>query len=170
MVAHLVQSLAVVVAMCAERTIDTDLGSIYLAVEDGAIVALRIGERVKCTVRGTAEDEAFLQRAINEVLSYIGGERRVFDLPIRADGTAFQQAVWQATLGVLYGSTATYAEIACAIGKPRAARAVGQALNKNPIHIMIPCHRIIGGGGALTGYAGGLACKRKLLQIERTGG
>src|SRR5690606_2858665 len=97
---------------------------------------------------------------------YFSGSRREFDLSLAPRGTAFQQRVWAELLQVGYGRTASYADIARAIGNPKAVRAVGLANGRNPIPIIIPCHRIIGSSGTLTGYGGGLPMKQKLLEIE----
>lgn len=98
---------------------------------------------------------------------YFAGSRTHFDLPLEAEGSAFQNAVWQETLHITYGQTATYSAIAQKIGRSNAFRAVGLALGKNPIPIVIPCHRVIGSGGQLTGYGGGLWRKEWLLKHEK---
>ena len=103
-----------------------------------------------------------------QLSAYFAGERSEFDLPLDlSGGTAFQQSVWQALLAIEAGETASYAEIAARIGNLAAVRAVGAAIGRNPISIVVPCHRVIGSGGALTGYAGGLARKTTLLELER---
>ena len=102
----------------------------------------------------------------NQLEEYLAGERTVFDLPLLPLGTDFQQKVWQALQEISYGETRSYGEIARRIGQPKAARAVGMANHHNPIAIVIPCHRVIGAGGALTGYMGGLEKKRQLLELE----
>ncbi len=98
---------------------------------------------------------------------YFSGKRSTFDLALQPKGTEFQQAVWKALQAIPYGETRTYGEIAKAIGKPKAARAIGQANNRNPIAIIIPCHRVIGSNKQLTGYAGGLERKEFLLELEK---
>jgi methylated-DNA-[protein]-cysteine S-methyltransferase len=98
--------------------------------------------------------------------AYFAGERIRFDVPLNPQGTPFQRSVWDALRAIPYGTTATYREIASAIGNPRAVRAVGLANGRNPISIVIPCHRVIGADGSLTGYGGGVACKRALLDLE----
>lgn len=103
-----------------------------------------------------------------QLAEYFRGKRTRFDLPLRPDGTAFQQSVWRALLKVPFGTTSTYGALAAAIGRPGAARAVGAAVGANPLAIVVPCHRIVGADGTLTGYAGGLARKAKLLALERT--
>ena len=109
-----------------------------------------------------------LAQAAREIGEYFAGRRRAFTVPTAAAGTPFQQAVWNALKKIPYGETRSYGEIARRIGHPRASRAVGQANNRNPLPIVVPCHRVIGTSGALTGYAGGLAVKVRLLELERT--
>jgi methylated-DNA-[protein]-cysteine S-methyltransferase len=107
-----------------------------------------------------------LARARAQLAEYFDGRRTRFDLPLAPRGTDFQQAVWRALLAVPFGNTSTYGEIAAAIRRPSAVRAVGAAVGANPIGIVVPCHRIIGRDGTLTGYAGGLHRKAKLLALE----
>lgn len=104
--------------------------------------------------------------AVRQLHEYFHAGRRRFDLPLRLDGTPFQRAVWAFLLTIPYGRTYTYGEVAELIGKPGAARAVGAAVGRNPISIVVPCHRIVGAGGGLGGYGGGLDTKRFLLQLE----
>lgn len=101
-----------------------------------------------------------------EVMEYLSGKRKAFDFKFELDGTAFQKQVWEELTHIPYGETRTYKEIAIAIKNPKASRAVGMANNKNPILIVIPCHRVIGSDGKLTGYAGGLDMKKVLLDLE----
>ena len=98
---------------------------------------------------------------------YFAGARRVFTVPLAPAGTPFQRLVWDALREIPYGATATYGEIAAAVGSPKAFRAVGMANHQNPIFIAVPCHRVIGAGGKLVGYGGGLDMKEALLQMER---
>lgn len=105
--------------------------------------------------------------AVMQLREYFQGQRREFDLPLHPAGTPFQTAVWEALLAIPYGETRSYGQIAAAIGKPAASRAVGQACNRNPIWIMIPCHRVLGKKHSLTGYAGGLPAKQSLLELEQ---
>ena len=111
---------------------------------------------------------ALLRRAARELEEYFAGERRDFTLPLAPAGTPFQQRVWRALEAIPYGETRTYAQIAAAVGNPRAVRAVGGANHRNPLPVVIPCHRVIGADGSLTGYAGGLERKTLLLGLERT--
>lgn len=108
-----------------------------------------------------------LNRTILQLEEYFAGKRKIFDLPISFEGTPFQQKVWNALCSVPYGETRSYKQIADQIHCPKGCRAVGMANNKNPIAIIVPCHRIIGSNGTLIGYAGGLAIKEKLLTIEK---
>ena len=104
--------------------------------------------------------------AAQQLEEYFHGLRRDFTIPLKASGTQFQQQVWQALIYIPYGMTYTYKELAETIGKPKASRAVGSACNRNPLPIVIPCHRVIGSSGSLTGYAGGLELKAMLLKME----
>jgi methylated-DNA-[protein]-cysteine S-methyltransferase len=110
-----------------------------------------------------------LERAAEQLAEYFAGERRVFELPIAPRGSGFQERVWRALVAIPFGETCSYGELARAIGRPSASRAVGTANSKNPISIIVPCHRVIGANGELTGYAGGLPAKRWLLAHERRG-
>lgn len=111
-------------------------------------------------------DHALLGEAAAQLDAWFAGRRTDFDLPLAPQGTPFQQAVWQAIAQVGYGLTLDYGTVAAGIGKPAAARAVGAATGRNPLLIIVPCHRLLGRSGALTGYAGGLARKRALLAFE----
>ena len=106
--------------------------------------------------------------AAGQILEYLNGKRRSFDFPVAPSGTEFQQTVWKELARIPYGEVRTYGQIASSLGKPGAARAVGLACNRNPLWIVIPCHRVVGKDGSLTGYAGGLSLKESLLAIERT--
>jgi methylated-DNA-[protein]-cysteine S-methyltransferase len=108
-----------------------------------------------------------LRAARRELDQYFAGSRKVFDLPLAPNGTSFQRAVWNAIAQVPWGETLTYAELASRAGHPGSARAAGAATGRNPLSIIVPCHRIVGSDGSLTGYAGGLDRKQKLLALER---
>lgn len=114
----------------------------------------------------TRDQKAF-ERTIDQLSEYFAGDRNSFDLPLDPEGTEFQRAVWNALAEIPFGETRSYGEIAAAVGRPKAARAVGMANNRNPIAVIVPCHRVIGAGGALVGYAGGLERKTWLLDHER---
>lgn len=109
-----------------------------------------------------------LQEAEEQLTEYFAGVRREFDLPLAPKGTPFQQAVWAQLLQIPYGESCTYGQLAAALGKPSASRAVGNACRSNPLAILIPCHRVVGANGSLTGYTGGLDVKEYLLELERT--
>jgi len=142
---------------------DYPIGRVYIAESDGAVtdVAFR-------PVPGASTKETPLIAKTNIMLrEYFDGKRRDFaGLPLRTEGTEFQKRAWDALLDIPYGQTRTYSEQAEAIGKAKACRAVGTANSRNPISIIIPCHRVIGANGTLTGYGGGLDVKRALLQLE----
>lgn len=108
-----------------------------------------------------------LDLARRELDAYFAGRLKRFTAPVAAQGTPFQRRVWQALVAIPYGETRSYGALAAAIGKPSAARAVGLANGRNPISIIVPCHRVIGASGALTGYAGGMERKQRLLELER---
>lgn len=143
-------------------TMQSPIGLLTIEETDGAITALRFGGE---TV--SPPPTPLLQRAAQQLTEYFAARRRRFDLPLRPQGTAFQQAAWSALCAIPYGQTRTYAQQAAAIGNPKACRAVGMANHCNPLPLFIPCHRVIGAGGKLTGYAGGLAVKRFLLELEQ---
>jgi methylated-DNA-[protein]-cysteine S-methyltransferase len=111
-------------------------------------------------------DAARLAPARQQLAEYFAGTRREFDLPLCPQGTAFQQQVWQELRRIPFGATTSYGELARRLGKPKAMRAVGAANGRNPLPVIVPCHRVIGADGSLTGYSGGLWIKRKLLALE----
>lgn len=142
---------------------DSPFGPIRIGYEDGYIVSIR---------RCPAEDSSYSPSAPSDpgsvqLREYLLGVRKTFDLPIKPAGTSFQLAVWHALTEIPYGETRTYGQIAAAIGNPKASRAVGMACNRNPLWIVIPCHRVVGSNGSLTGYEGGLPMKRALLELEQ---
>ena len=112
------------------------------------------------------DDDALLDAAASQLLEYLEGDRTDFDLPVSTHGDTFHRAVWDALRAIPYGTTTTYGRVAAEIGMPRQAQRVGQAVGRNPVGIVIPCHRVIGADGSLTGYAGGLERKRHLLELE----
>ena len=112
-------------------------------------------------------ETALLKEAIKQLNEYFDGKRKSFDLPLEPKGTEFQNKVWNALKEIPFGETRSYGEIAKVIGNEKAARAIGMAKNKNPIAIIVPCHRVIGANGKLVGYAGGLDIKERLLKLEK---
>lgn len=148
----------------------TPLGPIGIEEKNGALVRLLFAKKLAGTPSAhvhAAPPTPLLQQAFAQLEEYLAGKRKNFSLPLQPEGSPFMLRVWQALLDVPYGKTASYKDIACAIGSPKAARAVGLANNKNPLAIFIPCHRVIGANGKLVGYGGGLEIKRALLAIER---
>jgi methylated-DNA-[protein]-cysteine S-methyltransferase len=132
---------------------DTDIGKITIAEEDGYITHVLFGHENLPDSR--VNETALLKDAHKQISEYLKGERRSFDLPLSPSGTEFQQRVWKALTGIPYGETVTYEDIARKVGNEKACRAVGMANNRNPISLIIPCHRVIGKNGKLTGYGGG---------------
>ena len=148
--------------------LDTPIGELLLAGEDGALSMFGFP---KGSMRREPEadwifNERQLADAILQLREYFAGERREFDLPLKLSGTEFQVSVLEALQGIPYGETASYGEIAKRIGRPKAVRAVGAANGRNPIPIVVPCHRVIGSTGDLTGFGGGLDTKEALLRLE----
>ncbi|MBX7198252.1 MAG: methylated-DNA--[protein]-cysteine S-methyltransferase [Rhodospirillaceae bacterium] len=123
--------------------------------------------RVRLTSAREDGGHPVLREAAKQLAEYFAGKRRVFKLKLNMQGTVFQKRVWNALLTIPFGETRSYAEIARAIGRPTASRAVGAANGRNPVSIVAPCHRVVGTNGALTGFAGGLAAKARLLKLER---
>jgi len=147
------------------------MGSILLIQTILGPLALEGTERALKAVRfGTLPADGgcpLLELAARELQEYLEGRRMEFDIPLAPDGTDFQRQVWAELRKIPYGETVSYGEIAARTGRPKAARAVGMANHRNPIPILIPCHRVVGAGGALVGYGGGLSIKKKLLELEK---
>ena len=148
--------------------VESPVGPLLLAGTGEALIELRFGERrdAREWLRGGASPSPVLREAAHRLDAYFAGRLRTFRLPLAPEGTPFQQRVWAALLEIPYGQTLSYGEVARRIGKPSAGRAVGAANRANPIAIVIPCHRVIGADGSLTGYAGRLPVKRFLLELE----
>lgn len=161
-------------APTSARILPTPLGRLLLRASGGALVGVRLlseGETDENLVISEQDiDTSALDFAAEQLTEYFQGNRRAFTLPLAPVGTPFQQEVWAALRAIPYGETRTYGEIAAAVGRPRAARAVGGACHVNPLLIVTPCHRVVGSGGALTGFACGLPVKEQLLALERKDG
>lgn len=144
---------------------DTPFGLMGLASEEEAVCRLYLPNspvpRIAC------RETPLLTEGRKQLTEYFAGQRREFSLPLVLKGTPFQQQVWDALREIPWGETRTYGQIAAAVGRPKACRAVGMANHCNPIPILIPCHRVVGAMGSLTGYAGGVELKRALLDLER---
>ena len=141
------------------------IGALTILSGDKGIKAIKFYEDEKVKAQGRTNE--MTRWAVKELEEYFQGKRKVFTVPCVSQGTDFQKRVWEALIQIPYGETRTYKEIAAAAGNPKASRAVGMANNRNPIPIIIPCHRVIGTNGILTGYAGGLKVKEYLLKLER---
>lgn len=145
---------------------DTALGKVGIGSDGGAVNHLRF-EKL-CPWDGEKVADAITDEAARQIEAYCAGKRRRFDLALRPAGSAFQKSVWTALQSIPYGETRSYRQVAQMIGRPMASRAVGMANNKNPILLMIPCHRVVGSDGGLVGYAGGLEVKKQLLELEKS--
>ena len=144
-----------------ERVIDTPIGKLTLCADETGICELKFGMQSTRT-----DDVSMLDQAQQELEEYFAGRRKLFSVPLSIHGTPFQESVWRALIEVPYGETISYGELARRVNNPKACRAVGMANHVNRIPIFIPCHRVVGANGKLTGYAGGLEIKRMLLKTE----
>lgn len=151
-------------------TFDSLLGSIIVAATDRGLAGVWFVDqrhRPDYAQWPVHAGHPVLQKAVQQLQQYLAGQRSAFDLPLDLrGGTPFQQSVWQALLGIPFGSSTSYGAISARVGKPTAVRAVGAAVGRNPIGIIVPCHRVMGADGSLTGYAGGLERKSALLRLE----
>ena len=144
-------------------TYPTAIGPLTLQCADGALVRVAFGS---VQLQGEYRSTALGNMAANELHEYLSGRRHTFSIPTAAQGTEFQQAVWDCLLRIPYAQTRSYADVAASIGHPRSYRAVGMACNANPLPIIVPCHRVVGSGGLIGGYAGGVDLKQTLLNLE----
>lgn len=144
-------------------TMASPIGPLRLVAEDGALAGVYLDN---APIGEARPADPLLARAARQLDEYFRGRRTTFELPLRMAGTPFQRAVWGALRHIPYGATRSYSDIACAVGAPRAVRAVGLANGRNPVPIIVPCHRVIGKGGKLVGYGGGLERKQWLLEHE----
>ena len=158
----------------AYKTIDSPVGKLKLIASDNGLVAVlwekEKPNRVRLGEVETREMHPVLVKAESQIAEYFARKRSKFSLPLDMRGTPFQKQVWQALLAIPFGQTRTYGDLAKQFGKPQAARAVGAATGRNPLSIIVPCHRLIGSSGKLTGFAGGLDVKRRLLELEAKSG
>ncbi len=144
--------------------VQSPVEDLTLTEENGALTGLYFG---RFSLEGEEGLTALLERASRQLEEYFAGKRKQFDLPLSLRGTEFQRQVWAALRDIPYGETRSYGQIAQAVGRPKAVRAVGMANHRNPISIIVPCHRVVGADGSLTGYGGGLENKKFLLALER---
>jgi methylated-DNA-[protein]-cysteine S-methyltransferase len=153
----------------AFATIDSPLGPLLLAASDAGLHAVEFPRARHPVPRGAdwrPGGHRLLREARRQLDEYFAGRRRAFDLPLAPQGTGFQREVWYSLATIPYGETVSYAQLAARVGRPKAMRAVGAANGRNPLPIVLPCHRVIGADGSLTGFGGGLDAKRFLLQLE----
>jgi len=158
-------------ACTAQTTINTPLGKLLLARTAKGLAGIWFdGQKHHPAPLSVVRrpDDALLRRAADQLHAYFAGETLTFDVPLDLQGTPFQRAVWQALLAIPGGETRSYAEIAKALGAATAVRAVGAAVGRNPVSVIVPCHRVLGSDGSLTGYAGGVERKRALLALEHS--
>lgn len=152
--------------MFTSTFINSPVGQLKITASKTAITAIEFCDKSSSNQQSPSISNTILEKAVIQIKEYLAGTRQIFDLPLDPQGTVFQKKVWQALQKIPYGNTVSYKEIAQAIDNPKASRAVGNANNKNPIPIIIPCHRVIGANGSLVGYAGGLHFKEFLLNHE----
>ncbi|WP_328799264.1 methylated-DNA--[protein]-cysteine S-methyltransferase [Sediminihaliea albiluteola] len=145
--------------------VDTPIGPLQLISQDGFLLELRFQGQHREDCKQTADDTC-LKSAAQQLEEYFAGKRQYFDLPLAPAGSVFQQQVWRALQQIPYGELRSYRDIACSIGNEKAVRAVGRANGCNPLPIIVPCHRVIGSDGKLTGFSGGLETKSRLLALE----
>ena len=157
--------------MLYRTSLPSPVGTLTLIASDEGLVAILWPDdtpgRVQLPAASERDDHPVLAAAVAQLEEYFAGTRTAFDLPLDPRGTPFQRDVWRALTAIPFAGTRSYAEIARAIGRPSATRAVGAANGRNPLSIVAPCHRVVGANGALTGFAGGLETKRFLLDHER---
>lgn len=154
------------------KVMHSPIGRLMLEEEDGALVRVAFEREIPAGIEEQAEELPLqaievLEKAERQLDEYFAGERKVFNLPLAPKGTEFQKKVWAALCDIPYGETRSYGQIAAAVGNPKASRAVGMANHRNPISIIVPCHRVIGADGRLVGFGGGLWIKERLLKLEK---
>lgn len=147
------------------KNMNTKIGNITIVEEENQIIEIEINKKTE--ENRLQKDTPLLIEAKKQLMEYFEGKRRKFDVPLNPKGTKFMKDVWTALQGIPYGAVRTYGQIAEKIGNPKASRAVGMANHKNPIPIIIPCHRVIGSNGKLVGYALGIETKKFLLEWEK---
>jgi methylated-DNA-[protein]-cysteine S-methyltransferase len=148
--------------------IDSPVGPLLVAADEAGLrlIHFQAGPVPRRPDPAWRRDSAPFRALARQLAEYFGGERRAFDLPLAPEGTPFQLATWRGLTTIPYGTTISYAELARRVGRPAASRAVGAANGQNPLPIVVPCHRVIGKDGSLTGFGGGLPAKRALLELE----
>lgn len=150
----------------ASTILDTPIGQLFVEVNKAGVTRVLFVDKMSEVALQQNADDKLLSKACNQLTEYFTGMRKEFDLPLSPKGTPFQQRVWNALCSIAYGEHSSYGDLAEIIQNPKAVRAVGAANGRNPISIIVPCHRVIGKNGTLTGYAGGLTRKAWLLALE----
>ena len=145
------------------QTVPFPVGPLTVMEEGGHIIRIKFNTDVGDAIK---KETPVIMEAFRQLSDYFDGELKTFDLPLKPEGTPFQLKVWEALRTIPYGETRSYGDIARQIGNPKACRAVGMGNHNNPIAIVVPCHRVVGADGSLTGYGGGLPIKRQLLELE----
>lgn len=148
-------------------TVTTPIGMLEISAANGAVCLISVIQDREIETDAKSETQTVLNQAVCEIKEYFAGERTEFTFPMQMEGTPFQKSVWEELRKIPYGETMSYGEIAAAINNPKAFRAVGMACNKNPIMIAVPCHRVVGSNGTLTGFAYGTDMKQILLNLEK---
>jgi methylated-DNA-[protein]-cysteine S-methyltransferase len=146
--------------------LDTTIGTLRLVSDGKCLTKVEFQDRYDVRDEDTQSEDSVLNNAASQLKEYFAGERSEFDIPLNAAGTDFQHSVWSALTRIPHGELRSYSDIARDIDRPKAVRAVGAANGRNPIPVIVPCHRVIGSDGSLTGFAGGLEIKRELLILE----
>lgn len=152
--------------LCHYQLLDTPIGSLKLVSDGAALTKIEFPQQHSTFSDDTETTDPVLSACAAQLTEYFAGERQAFSLPLSAGGTIFQNEVWSALANIPYGELRSYSDIAIAIGRPKAVRAVGAANGRNPLPIIVPCHRVIGSNGSLTGFAGGIPLKTRLLELE----
>jgi methylated-DNA-[protein]-cysteine S-methyltransferase len=151
---------------CHFQLLDTPIGTLRLVSDGTALTSIEFPQQHSTTRSETEVSDAALIACATQLTEYFAGGRQAFSLPLNAGGTIFQNEVWSALADIPFGELRSYSDIAIAIDRPKAVRAVGAANGRNPLPIIVPCHRVIGSNGSLTGFAGGIPLKTKLLELE----
>ena len=149
-----------------QNSLVTPVGRLYLVASEGGLQGI-FWKKQNVPAKGPSRAMKFLRQAERELKEYFGGKRKRFTVPLDVQGTAFQKKVWKALSAIPYGRAVSYKEVASRIGLKKAVRAVGNANGKNPVCIVVPCHRVLAHDGTIGGYSGGLGIKRKLLDLEK---
>lgn len=153
--------------MLCYRTVPFAIGKLTIMEKNGKIVRIKLNRPPEPAIHAVKKETSLIAEAVSQLSAYFEGRLKTFDLPLDMSGTPFRMKTWEALKTIPYGETRSYGDIARQIGQPKACRAVGMANHNNPVAIVVPCHRVIGSDGSLTGYGGGLPIKRQLLDLEK---